>query len=70
MPEMDGKEQVSKVRATPALDKMPIIVMSGVVGLKEITGIMDLGASFFIGKPLNSTELHEYVDKSLNMIKK
>ena len=65
MPEMDGRTLIREIVAQPALEKLPIIITSGVEGLGEIRDLLDLGASYFLGKPVNMDELKKYTDKLL-----
>jgi CheY-like chemotaxis protein len=57
MPEMDGKQLIQTLRGDTGFKDLPIIIMSAVVGIKQIAGLMDLGASMFQPKPLDMNEL-------------
>ena len=57
MPEMDGKQLIQTLRGDTEFKDLPIIIMSAVVGIKQIAGLMDLGASMFQPKPLDMNEL-------------
>lgn len=63
MPEMDGKSLVQTLRANSSWKDLPILMVSAVVPLKEIVGILDLGASRFLPKPVNITELKSYIQQ-------
>jgi len=65
MPEMDGKELIKTIRNDNHFKNLPIIIMSAVIGIKELTGLLKLGADFVIAKPLQSSQLMEYVEKGL-----
>jgi DNA-binding response OmpR family regulator len=65
MPEMDGRELIAKIRGDDTFQKLPIIIMSAVIGVNEVAKLLDLGADFFIGKPLKSSQMMEYVEKCL-----
>ena len=57
MPEMDGKQLIQTLRGDTGFKDLPIIIMSAVVGIKQIADLMDLGASMFQPKPLDMNEL-------------
>lgn len=65
MPEMDGKALVKLVRSNRSLNALPIIMMSAVIGVEEISGLLEMGATFFVQKPFQLNEIKEYVEKSL-----
>jgi DNA-binding NtrC family response regulator len=41
------------------------VIMSAVVGVKEIADLLDRGATFFLAKPIKLAELREYVARSV-----
>lgn len=63
MPEMDGRALINAVRERG--HKLTIVIMSAVVGVREIADLLDHGASFFLPKPIKLSELREYVDRSV-----
>ncbi|MHC4886835.1 MAG: response regulator [Planctomycetota bacterium] len=65
MPELDGRELVRRVRGSEDFSQLPIIIMSGVVSLKEIAELLDTGATMFMHKPLRVEELREEVERCL-----
>jgi DNA-binding NtrC family response regulator len=44
---------------------MPIIIISAFVGPKEIGKLLDLGATFFLPKPIDFKDLKEGITKCL-----
>jgi DNA-binding response OmpR family regulator len=64
MPEMDGRALVMEVRARKAFKKLPIIITSGLVRVSEITDLLDIGVTCFLGKPVEVGDLKAYA-KSL-----
>ena len=66
MPEMDGRQLITTLRGDQQFMDLPIIIMSAVVGLSEISNLLKLGATFFLGKPLDRQELGHYIDRCLN----
>ncbi|MBI5544577.1 MAG: response regulator [Deltaproteobacteria bacterium] len=61
MPEMDGRELIRAAHKVPAHSKLPIAIMSGVVGPKEIADLLREGAETFLPKPVKLAELRECV---------
>ena len=56
MPEMDGKDLTRIIRADVSYKEFPIILCSAVIGIKEIGALIDLGATWFLPKPINIAE--------------
>jgi CheY-like chemotaxis protein len=65
MPKLDGQELIRKVRDTESLSKMPIIIISGVVGPKAIHSFLEGGATWFLAKPLEVAAVKDYVQRAL-----
>ena len=65
MPEMDGKQLIQTLRGDTEFKDLPIILMSAVVGIKQIADLMDLGASMFQPKPLDMNELKMHITSCL-----
>lgn len=63
MPEMDGRELVTRVRADERFLELPIILVSGVVTLKEINDLLLLGVSRFLPKPIDVAMLKDEVSR-------
>lgn len=61
MPDLDGREFVRLVRADKKIAHIPIIMISGVISLHEISHALELGASRFMAKPIKAEELKQYV---------
>ena len=61
MPNMDGTELIKRVRTHSEYENLPIIVISGVIKLADIDGLLDIGASRFLPKPLKKSDLKEYI---------
>lgn len=64
MPEMDGRDLVTAVRGDQTLKRLPIIITSGMVRVSEITDLLDIGVTCFLGKPVELGDLKAYA-KSL-----
>lgn len=66
MPEMDGQQLIKQLRKQKQFENFPIVIMSAVVGVSEISNLLKLGATWFLGKPLDSVELEGYIERSLS----
>jgi putative two-component system response regulator len=59
MPVLDGKEFLKIFRSEPANEKVPIIVLS--TDDTQKSTVMNLGAEYFMIKPINEDELIENI---------
>ncbi|MFQ5538581.1 MAG: response regulator [Gemmatimonadota bacterium] len=57
MPGLDGFEVLQRLRKTPALDRVPIIMVTSMGKEGDIVRGFDLGADDYIQKPFSPTEL-------------
>jgi CheY-like chemotaxis protein len=62
MPEMDGLEFLSRIKADPALKAIPVILLSGAPNT-EIQKGRDLGAEGYVNKLYASAELYTEIDR-------
>jgi len=67
MPVLDGRQLISTVCHDNSLKQLPILIMSGVVGVNDIADLLDLGATKFIPKPFNMENLREDVVSCLDL---
>lgn len=65
MPGMTGQQLVQILRSDQRTRDLPIIMVSSIVKLSEISGILELGASRFIPKPVNRAEVEHYISQLL-----
>ncbi len=65
MPEMDGRQLIQTLRGDSELKELPIIIMSAVVRIKQISDLLDLGASLFQPKPLDVPDLKKNINSCL-----
>ena len=63
MPKKDGRWLIKQIFADSSLKKTPIIIMSGAVGVKDIADLLQAGAKAFIAKPVEKSELKEYIER-------
>jgi CheY-like chemotaxis protein len=68
MPVLDGRQLVSTIVHDQSLPQVPILIMSGVVGVNEIADLLDLGATKFIPKPFNMQALRDDVLSCLELV--
>ncbi len=69
MPFMDGFEVLQKVRETPDLEDVRIIVLSALNKNEDIVRAYDCGANDFITKPIFFEKLINSVNNQLKLIK-
>jgi len=67
MPGMDGLEVVRRMRATPALRDMPVIMITALASRQDRLSAVDAGANDFIAKPIDKTELQVRMRSLLRM---
>lgn len=65
MPEMDGQQLIQTLRRDKRFADLPIIIMSAVVGINDISNLLKLGATLFLAKPLDRDEMQDYLDRCL-----
>lgn len=61
MPEMDGYEVCTKLRANNKLANIPVIMVSGLKGELEKREALEAGANDFINRIIPAHELHERI---------
>ncbi|WP_018698063.1 response regulator [Amorphus coralli] len=57
MPEMDGPETLRRLKATPALNDVPVVFITARAQTHEVSGLLELGAHGFIAKPFDPLTL-------------
>jgi len=57
MPEMDGPETLRRLKATPALNDVPVVFITARAQTHEVSGLLELGAQGFIAKPFDPLTL-------------
>jgi len=66
MPEMDGENLILTIRGDSAFCQLPVILISGVVGPKKISQLLDIGVSRFLAKPVDLMTLAGYIGDLLS----
>jgi len=59
MPKMDGGEALTQIKANPAFNDIPVVVMTTSTAEQDILRAYELGSNSFISKPITLTELVE-----------
>jgi len=62
MPRLSGYELLDLCRQNDKFQSLPIIMVSGVVQLKEIDDLLKRGANRFLPKPLAIDDLRTYIE--------
>lgn len=57
MPKVDGFDILIRLRAEPALKHVPVIILTSAIDTGTKLKALELGATDFLGKPLDSSEL-------------
>ena len=65
MPEMDGFQTLERMRATSALQHMPVIVVSAADEMESVVRCIEMGATDYITKPFDPVLLRTRVKASL-----
>jgi len=61
MPEMDGLEVVAKMRRSPQLADIPVVIMSANTSEFERNLVLAQNIQGYVAKPLNYNDLHKVV---------
>lgn len=66
MPDMDGYEALSRIKADPRTAHIPVVMVTAIDGVDSVVRCLDLGAEDYITKPFNPVILRARVESSLN----
>lgn len=67
MPEVDGLTLSKKMKATPALARVPILMLTAKSGSRDMVAGINAGARFYLTKPFKHDELVSKVKKALGI---
>ena len=67
MPRMDGFELCRRLRAEPATQALPVILLTARGELEDLVGGLDLGADDYVTKPFHLSELRARIDALLRL---
>ncbi len=65
MPDMDGYEVLQRMKADPALVKVPVIMISACADIDHVINCIETGAEDYLPKPFNSTLLKARISATL-----
>ncbi len=65
MPEMDGYEVLSRIKADPQTQRLPVIMISALDEIESVVRCIEIGAADYLPKPFNPTLLRARVGASL-----
>jgi len=65
MPEMDGRELIKLIRKDSRFARVPIVIVSSVIRAKEISHLLEEGATYFMPKPVDLKELKDVINNHL-----
>jgi len=65
MPEMDGLDLLRRVKASPKLHDLPVLVVTSFANQAKIDELLENGAFAVLQKPLSLAKLHETVKQFL-----
>lgn len=66
MPEMDGYETLSQMKADPALAHVPVVMVSAIDEVDSVVRCIELGADDYLTKPFNPVVLRARIESSLS----
>ncbi|MCW5668420.1 MAG: SpoIIE family protein phosphatase [Hydrogenophaga sp.] len=65
MPEMDGYETLSRIRASPKSAQLPVVMVSAIDETESVVRCLELGADDYLPKPFNPVVLQARIESSL-----
>ncbi|MBU7574294.1 MAG: SpoIIE family protein phosphatase [Hydrogenophaga sp.] len=65
MPEMDGYETLSRIRASPQSAQLPVVMVSAIDETESVVRCLELGADDYLPKPFNPVVLQARIESSL-----
>lgn len=69
MPQMDGLEVLTRLKAAPDTASIPVILLTAKVQYEDVLGGYKLGADYYITKPFTSTQLINGINLLLGEVK-
>jgi CheY-like chemotaxis protein/predicted metal-dependent HD superfamily phosphohydrolase len=65
MPELDGYETLSRIKADPILHHLPVIMISAIEEMESVVRCIEMGVTDYLPKPFNPSLLRARVNASL-----
>jgi CheY-like chemotaxis protein len=66
MPEMDGLDLLRRVKGSPILHELPVVVITSFANQAKIDELSENGAYAVLQKPLSLSKLHETMKSFIN----
>jgi CheY-like chemotaxis protein len=66
LPDMDGAELLGKIRATPGLEQIPVVFVTGSVQHEDLSKINELNVNKVLSKPFSPRVLQNLIKQLLN----
>lgn len=63
MPRLDGRDLVKRLRQLEQYRKTPVIIVSSIIGPKEIYQLLSQGATYYLAKPVRTADLIDLVNR-------
>jgi CheY-like chemotaxis protein len=67
LPDMDGAALLKKIRATPGLEEIPVVFVTGSVQDEDLENIKSQGANEVLSKPFSPRILQNRIKQLLNI---
>lgn len=67
LPDLDGRELIKRIRSKEKYNNIPLVVVSGIIGPKDISSLLQSGVSRLLPKPVQRNDLIESVIRSLEV---
>lgn len=61
MPQMDGTDLVRRIRERSNVAQLPVVMTCTALGVRELHGLLELGGTRFIQKPISPDDLRDEV---------
>ena len=65
MPEMDGEQLLKRMKSSPKLVDIPVVVITSMSNPKRKNELLQENASKIIAKPISQNEIQEYLDQNV-----
>jgi two-component system chemotaxis response regulator CheY len=66
MPGMDGEQLLKRIKASPKLNEIPVIVISSMANPSKESKLLRENASKILSKPISLPDLQEFIELTLN----
>ncbi|PCJ63377.1 MAG: response regulator [Planctomycetota bacterium] len=67
MPVMNGRDMIKKIRDDESGRNTPLIILSAYISIVEVKDLLEVGATYFLNKPIEMDDLIEYIQKCLDI---